>query len=295
MRVLVTGATGNVGRLVTKGLVDAGVEVRALTRDPARAHLPDGTEVVAGDLTRPRTVQPAMAGVDRMYLFPEPTTAREVVALAARAGVRRVVVLSSGAVTGGYDTTFHLPVERAVEESGLEWTHVRPGEFAANKLSLWGPSIRAERVVRDAHPDAGWFPVHEQDIADVALAALLEDGHTGKVYDVNGPELINLRDQVRAIAAAIGEEIRFEELSPAEARKVYLAQGGFAAEAADFLLGFTDYAGNPADPAEVADFDPAQFGPLPTAEVVTGRPPRTFAQWAHDHAADFRERAGKSA
>lgn len=292
--MLVTGATGNVGRLVAKGLVDAGVEVRALTRDPARAVLPDGVEVVAGDLTQPRTLQPAMADVDRMYLFPEASTAREVVALAERAGVRRVVVLSSGAVTAGYDTTIHLPVERAVEESGLEWTHVRPGEFAANKLSLWGPSIRAERVVRDANPDSGWFPVHEQDIADVVIAALLEDGHVGNVYDVNGPAVVSLRDQVRAIAAAIGEEIRFEVLSPAEARKVYLAQGGFAAEAADFLLGFTDYDGNPADPDAAADFDPALLGPLPTAEVVTGRPARTFAQWARDHAADFCDLAGTS-
>lgn len=287
MRVLVTGATGNVGRLVTKGLLDAGVEVRALTRDPARAALPGGVDVVAGNLTQPSTVEPALADVDRMYLFPEASTAREVVALAVRAGVKRVVVLSSGAVTAGFDTTVHLPVERAAEESGLEWTHVRPGEFAANKLSLWGPSIRAERVVRDANPDSGWFPVHEQDIADVALAALLEDGHVGNVYNVNGPAMISLRDQVRAIAAAIGEEIRFEVLSPAEAREVYLAQGGFAAESADFLLGFTDYAGNPVDPDAAEDVDPSQFGPLPTAEAVTGRPARTFAQWAHDHATDW--------
>ncbi|TCO59589.1 SDR family oxidoreductase [Actinocrispum wychmicini] len=292
MRVLVTGATGNVGRLVTQGLLDAGVDVRALTRDPARAVLPDGVDVMAGDLTQPSTVGPAMADVDRMYLFPEAATAREVVALATRAGVRRVVVLSSGAVTAGYDTTIHLPVERAVEESGLEWTHVRPGEFAANKLSLWGPSIRAERVVRDANPDSGWFPVHEQDIADVAIAALLQNVHVGNVYDINGPAMISLRDQVRAIAAAIGEEIRFEALSPAEARQVYLAQGGFAAAAADFLLGFTDYDGNPADPDAVADVDPAQFGPLPTAEVVTGQPARTFAQWARDHAADFSDIPG---
>lgn len=126
----------------------------------------------------------------------------------------------------------------------------------------------------------------------MAIAALLEDGHVGNVHDINGPAMISLRDQVRAIAAAIGEEIRFEVLSPAEAREVYLAHGGFAAEAADFLLGFTDYDGNPADPDAVADFDPAQLGPLPTAEVVTGRPARTFAQWARDHAADFRDIAG---
>lgn len=284
MRVLVTGATGTVGRLVTAGL--RGVQVRVMTRDPRKA--PAGVEVMRGDLTRPTELEPVLAGVDRMFLFPEPATANEVVEAAKRAGVRRIVVLSSGAVTGGFDTTFHLPVEQAVEQSGLEWTHIRPGEFAANKLALWGPSIRAERVVRDANPDGGWFPVHEQDIADVAVKALLEDGHDGKAYDINGPSLISLRDQVQAIADALGEEVRFEELTPLQAREVYRAMGGFAAQAADFLLGFTDYDGNPADPSDNADFDPSMLGPLPTAQAVTGRPARTFAQWARDRVEDFR-------
>ncbi|WP_232668370.1 NAD(P)H-binding protein [Pseudonocardia sp. TRM90224] len=282
--MLVTGATGTVGRLVTAGLRD--VRVRVLTRDPRKA--PTGVEVVKGDLTRPEDLGPVLAGVDRMFLFPEPTTAAEVVRAAKQAGVRRIVVLSSGAVTGGFDTTFHLPVEQAVEQSGLEWTHIRPGEFAANKLALWGPSIRAERVVRDTNPDGGWFPVHEQDVADVAIEALLEDGHAGKAYDINGPAMISLRDQAKAIADALGEEIRFEELTPAQARDAYRALGGFAAQAADFLLGFADYDGNPADPAENADFDPSVLGVLPTAESVTGRPARTFAQWARDRAGDFR-------
>ncbi|SMD19203.1 SDR family oxidoreductase [Kibdelosporangium aridum] len=285
MRVLVTGATGNVGRHVTAGLAKAGVEVRALSRDPARARLASA-EVVQGDLTKPETVP--VEDVDRMFLFPEPATAKEVVERAKQAGVQRIVVLSSGAVTGGFDTTFHPPVEQAVEQSGLEWTHIRPGEFMANKLFLWGASIRAERVVRDANPDAAWFPVHEQDVADVALKALLEDGHHGKAYDINGPELISLRDQAKAIGDALGEEVRFEEVTPAEAREIYLKLGGFAAEAADFLLGFTDYDGNPADPAQAADFDPSQLGPLPTAQPVTGSPPRTFAQWARDRVDDFR-------
>ncbi|GAB2601802.1 NAD(P)H-binding protein [Streptomyces capparidis] len=288
MRILVTGATGNVGREVTRLLIDAGVDVRALTRDPGSARLPGAAEVVAGDLRRPATLRDALAGVERMYLFPVAETAREVAAMAAEAGVRRVVVLSSGAVTGGHDTTVHLPVERAVEESGLEWTHVRPGEFAVNKVELWGPSIRAERVVRDPYPESGWYPVHERDVADVAVAALLEDGHTGAAHTLNGPELISLRDQARAIAAAIGEEIRFERVTPEEARELYRRQGGFAAAAADFLLGFTDYEGNPADPHAAAEFDASALGPQPTAEQVTGRPARTFAEWARDHADDFR-------
>ncbi|MFB8762356.1 SDR family oxidoreductase [Nocardiopsis alba] len=285
MRILVTGATGNVGRRVTAGLVEAGIPVRALTRNPARADLP-GAEIVRGDLTEPETVP--FDGVDRMFLFPEPSTAKDLVERAVRAGVRRIVVLSSGAVTGGFDTTFHPPVEQAVERSGVEWTHIRPGEFAANKLALWGPSIRAERVVRNPNPDGGWYPVHEWDVADAALAALLEDGHHGKAYDVNGPELISLCDQVEAIADALGEEIRFEEVTPAEAREIYRKLGGFAAEAADFLLGFTDYDGNQADPAEAADFDPSSLGPLPTVRSVTGAEPRTFAQWARDRVEDFR-------
>ena len=202
--------------------------------------------------------------------------------------MRRVVVLSSGAVTGGFDTTFHLPVERAVEDSGLEWTHVRPGEFAYNKSALWGPSIRAERVVRHPDPGAAWFPVHERDIADAAVAALLNDGHTGNAYTLNGPDLLSLREQTEAISAAIGAGIRFEKVTPHEAKRLYLRQGGFAAEAADFLLGFEDYDGNPADPYTAEAFDPSVLGPQPTIHDAIGTPARTFAEWARDHADDFR-------
>ena len=110
----------------------------------------------------------------------------------------------------------------------------------------------------------------------------------GKAYDVNGPEMITSREQVKAIADALGEEIRFEEVTPHEAREIYRKLGGFAAEAADFLLGFVDYDGSPADPADSMDFDPSVLGPLPTAQAVTGRSPRSFAQWARDRVADFR-------
>ncbi|GAB3475901.1 SDR family oxidoreductase [Nocardiopsis coralliicola] len=290
MTVLVTGATGKVGRHVVEGLVGRGVPVRALTRDPERARtlLPRGVDLVQGDLESTATLHGALAGVERMYLFPVAETARETVAMARAAGVRRITVLSSGAVTGGFDTTFHLPVEQAVEESGLEWTHIRPGEFAANKTELWGPSIRAERTVRDANPDAAWFPVHERDVADAAVAALLDDGHTGSAYTLNGPEMISLREQVEAISAAIGEKILLEKVTPHEAKRLYLLQGGFAAENADFLLGFTDYDGDPSDPEAAADFDPGYFAAQPTLEDALGVPARTFAQWARDHADDFR-------
>ncbi|MFE7135548.1 SDR family oxidoreductase [Streptomyces sp. NPDC057638] len=289
MRILVTGATGNVGRLVTQELARRGVAVRALTRTPEKAGFGGDIEVVGGDLERTGSLRGALEGVERLYLFPQPDTARDVVALAEEAGVRRIVTLSSAAVADGFDTTHHLPVERAVEASGLEWTHVRPGEFMANKLSLWGPSIRAERRVRDPFPDDAWCPVHEGDIADVAVAALLEEGHTGRAHTLHGPEMISPRSQVAAIAAALGEEVAVETVTREEAREIYVSQGGFSAAAADMLLGFTDYEGNPVaegeDPWAGAYNEEAELSSLRDA---LGRPGRTFAAWARDHVDDFR-------
>ena len=291
--ILMTGATGEIGRRVVARLVRAGAPVRAMSRRPGEAVrvLPDGVNVVPGDLAEPGSLREALRGAERLYLFPVAATAKEVVGMAVAAGVRRIVTLSSGAVEGGYDTDFHLPVEQAVEASGVEWTHVRPGEFMLNKLWLWGPSIRAEGVVRDPFPEASWCPVHEDDIADVATAALLEDGHAGRAYMLNGPEFLTHRQQVALIGDAVGEavgRVRFEQVTPERAREIYRAQGGFAAANADFLLGFESYSGGTAEPEDRAQIDLSAGGPLPTAREAIGRPARTFEKWARDHAADFR-------
>lgn len=288
MTILVTGATGQVGRHVVEQLAAAGEQVRAMTRNPAGAAVPAGVEVVRGDLLEPASVAAALDGVNRMYLFPEPRTADAVVSAAKAAGVRRIVTLSSGAVTGGFDTDFQFPVEQAVEASGCEWTHLRPGEFASNALRLWGPSIRAERVVRYILPEQPGVPIHEADVAAVAVVALIEDGHAGTAYDMTGPEKITTVDQVRAIGAALGEEIRFEEVTPERAREILERQGGWAAENAGFLLGFEDFSAT----SPMPDLSPGEWGemikPLPTIEEVTGRPARTFAEWARDNVESFR-------
>ncbi|HEX6360237.1 SDR family oxidoreductase [Actinophytocola sp.] len=283
MKVLVTGATGHIGRHVVAQLVEAGHEVRAVTRR-TDAVFPPGVEVVRGDLLKPDSIP--FDGVSRMYLFPEPRTAVDVVTRAREAGVTRIVTLSSGAVTGGFDTDFQLPVEQAVEASGCEWTHVRPGDFASNTLRLWGPMIRTSRVVRYAQPEAPSLAIHDGDVAAVAVAALLADGHAGRWYDLTGPELLTRRDQVAAIGAALGEEVRFEEVSAAEAREILRAQGGWGAENADFLLGFEEYS---AGGTSMEDVDWSEMlVPLPTVAEVLGRPARTFAQWAGDNVEAFR-------
>ncbi|MBR8741200.1 NAD(P)H-binding protein [Nocardiopsis sp. MG754419] len=288
MRILVTGATGNVGRGVVRGLVDRGVDVHALGRRPERHAFPAKVRSHHGDLDHPDTLAEALRGVDALFLFPVPRTAERVVTLARDSGVRRIVVLSSGAVTSGDDTDHHLPVERAVEASGLEWTHVRPGEFAMNKLALWGPMIRAERAVYDPAPDFGWFPVHEADIADVAVLALIEDAHVGRAHTLNGPEFLTHRRQVELIAEALGEDVRHVSVTPEQARERYRGQGGFAADNADFLLGFEDYGGGETDPGGAEAPAVPDAGAMPTAADVTGRPARDFALWARDHAAAFR-------
>lgn len=283
MKVLVTGATGHVGRHVVTQLVSAGHEVVALTRQPDAA-FPPGVTATRGDLLSPESIP--FEGVSRLYLFPEPRTAVDVVARAKAAGVERIVTLSSGAVTGGYDTDFQLPVEQAVEASGLEWTHIRPGEFASNTLRLWGPMIRESRVVRYSTPNAPSLAIHEADIAAVAVTALVADGHTGRWYDLSGPQRITRRDQVAAISAALGEEVRFEEVTVEEAREILHTQGGWAAENADFLLGFVDYSED-GPSFDGVDWD-AALVPLPTVEEVLRRPAKTYAEWAHDNAEAFR-------
>ncbi|MEV0677888.1 NAD(P)H-binding protein [Actinosynnema sp. NPDC050436] len=281
MAILVTGATGVVGRRVVERLVAAGEEVRALSRRPATG-LPPSVEVVAGDLLDPRDEW--FAGVDRLYLFPAGDGA--VAARAARCGVRRVVDLSAAAVTVGLHVN---PVEAAVEASGAEWTHVRPAGFMANVLPVWAPAIRAARVVRHPFPDEASVPVHEDDIAAVAVAALLEDGHAGRAYTLTGPELITNRQQVAAISAALGEEVRFEVVSRETAREEMRALGGFAAEHADLLLGFVNYDGGESSGGDVPDDDySALLTPWPDVEQALGRPARSYARWARDHVADFR-------
>ncbi|MEV0054128.1 NAD(P)H-binding protein [Saccharopolyspora shandongensis] len=277
MTVLVTGATGNVGRRLVDRLLAAGTQVRALTRRPETAGLPGDVEVLRGDLADADALATALAGVDGVFLFPVPEGIEAFVEQAKAAGVRRVVVLSSKAVEfadGNAIGERHRVIEEAVEAGGFEWTFLRPGAFATNTLA-WADSIRAEGVVREPFVDAQQTPIHEDDIAAVAETALLEDGHAGAVYALSGPETLTVREQVQAISAAIGREVGLEEQTLEQARAHMVAEG--VPEAiADVLLSYGARNLENAEP------------PVRTVEQVTGRPARTFAQWAVDHADDFR-------
>ncbi|MEU5087703.1 NAD(P)H-binding protein [Streptomyces sp. NPDC021356] len=278
--IVVTGATGNIGRPLTQALAEAGQHVTAVSRRPAA--VPDGVRHVAADLAEPVGLRPALAGAKALFLLlsgdlhaagADPAA---IIGEAAGSGVRRVVLLSTqGVVTRPFGPT--RKAMRALEDklrgSGLEWAILRPGGFASNAL-WWAESVRKQQVVAAPFGDVGVPIIDPADIAAVAAACLLDDRHTGAVYELTGPELITPRRQAEAIAAALGSPVRFHELTRDEA-KAAMTQS-MPAELADDTL---DILGSP---------NPAELRVSPDVQRVLDRAPRPFADWAVRNAAAFR-------
>ncbi|MDH5833300.1 SDR family oxidoreductase [Luteimonas kalidii] len=277
-RILVTGATGKVGRHLVDELLTAGVAVRALVRDPGKAGLPEGVELVRGDLAEPDTLEPALQGMDGIFLlwpfFGSAGAPRVVEAIARH--VRHVVYLSSMGVRddlGPEQNGVWGELEHLIVQSGLEWTFLRAGGFAANALE-WAAQIRGTGVLRRPYGGAVRSSIHEADIAAVAARVLTEPGHTGAKYVLTGPEQLTFADQVRIIGEAIGRPVRWEEIPADVARQQLLAEWGDP----DFVDGALAYwAGLAERPEPVTR----------TVERLTGRPARTFREWATDHAEAF--------
>ncbi len=281
--VLVTGATGRVGRLVVDELLRAGVPVRALTRRPELAALPAGVEVVAGDLTVPASLDAALHGVESAFLVwtaPLASAAAAVARFAAHHSEqpRRVVYLSAPHQTPhpffqqpNPLRDLHAGVERLLADATLDTVVLRPGMFASNALHWWAPQIRNGDVVRWPYGAAETAPVDERDIAAVAARALLDVRHAGGDYVLTGPESLSQAAQVHAIGDAIGRPLRFDERTPDEFRKTAAAWPA----AAEMLL--SAWQATLAHPAFVTS----------AIQEILESPPRTFFQWAADNAAAF--------
>jgi uncharacterized protein YbjT (DUF2867 family) len=279
MVTVVFRARGNLGRHVAAGLLAAGEQVRATSRNLGTASFPPQMQVVAADLERPETLPAALEGADKVFLYAKPEGVQGFVAAATSAGVRHVVLLSSGAVvSSGAEHSpiarLHRAVELAIEQSGLAWTFIRPGMFATNTLWWWANSIRTEGVVRAPYPDAQTAPLHEKDMAALAVAALTEPGHEQRAYTVYGPESLTLQQQVEHIGNAIDRDIIFEVISVEQAR-VELGKTMPPIGVEAILRLWTAGNGTPAPVSAIV-------------EEITGRPGLTFAQWAEDHADQFR-------
>ncbi|MFJ2774541.1 SDR family oxidoreductase [Streptomyces sp. NPDC087300] len=278
--IVVTGATGNVGRPLTQALAEAGEQVTAVSRRAAA--VPHGVRHVTADLTEPAGFAAALDGAKSLFLLlsgdlhaPEARPA-ELVRLAAASGVRRVVLLSSQGVATrplGPSRVAMRAVEDALRDSGIDWSVLRPGGFASNAFA-WAESLRTQGTVNAPFGDVGVPVVDPVDIAEVAAACLLEDRHNGGVFTLTGPEVITPRQQAVVIADALGSPVRFNELTRDEAK----------AEMTRFV------------PAELAD-DTLDIIASPNAEEmrispdvarVLGRPPHSFDDWVARNLAAFR-------
>src|SRR5262245_39365811 len=281
-RVLVTGATGQIGREVVSQLRGRGRRIRAMTRNPHSANPPADVEVVRGDLSAPDTLDACLNGIDSVFLVwvaPLAAAAPALERLAAHAG--QIVLLTSPHRTPhpffqqpNALRAVHAGVEQLIEASGLRWTFLRPGPFALNCRNWWAPQLKNGDVVRWFYADAATAPVHEGDIAAVAVRALCDEDHDGREYVLTGPASLTQREQVQIIGDAVGRPLRFEELSRESAREQLLAMR-FPPPAAEMLL--DAYAAAVGQPALVTS----------TVLEVTGAPARSFRDWVRDHASDF--------
>ncbi|HZX01681.1 SDR family oxidoreductase [Kribbella sp.] len=266
--ILVTGATGRVGRHVVDGLLAAGVSVRALVRTPERAALPSGVELIQGDITDPAAVRRAADGADAAFLL-WPSFSADGAAAVIPELPRRVVYLSSLNASPG---NVWGDVEQLLRDK--DRTYVRPSGFAVNAQG-WADEFRTGDVVRVASPEAGRSMIHERDIAAVAVLTLLGDHHIGRTYEITGPEVVTQTEQIATIARTIGKPMRVEALTDAEARQAMLDLGAdpiLAESSVKYWASLVDH------PEPVTT----------TVPDLTGHPARTFTQWAEDHATDFR-------
>ncbi|MCX5384339.1 NAD(P)H-binding protein [Streptomyces sp. NBC_00083] len=278
--ILVTGATGTVGRLVLDRL-PADQAVRALTRDPSRISTTrPRTEIVRGDYADQPSLERALTGVRGALLVTSRVGGDDdarFLAAARATGVQHIVKLSAAAVQDPGATDLVTSWQRANEDllraSGIAWTLLRPRAFMSNTLS-WASGIRSEGVVRALYGSAGNACVDPRDIADAAVRALTGSGHHGQAYTLTGPEALTAVQQTGLLARALDVDLRFEELSPDDALTAWSRRYPEALAQALLHSAERQQAG-------------AKRAVDPALPALTGRPARSYATWAADHAAAF--------
>ena len=283
--ILVTGASGSNGTELLKLLSARGVPARAMVRSKnkagAVAALP-GIEVVEGDFDDPASLERALRGIGRAFLLTNSTDRAEAqqmafVAAAKQAGVRHIVKLSQFAADEASPVRFlryHAAVERAIRESGMDHTFLRPNLFMLGLLGL-APTIKAEGRFFAAIGDARVSVVDVRDNAAAAAAALTGEGHAGKTYTLTGPEALSHGEMAAILSNALGRPVSFVDVPPAAMREA-LSHAPMPPWQADGLI--EDY-------AHYARGEAAAVAP--GVQDATGAAPRAFAAFARDFKAAF--------
>ncbi|TDC37263.1 SDR family oxidoreductase [Micromonospora sp. 15K316] len=278
MTILVTGATGMVSSEVLRALAGK-APVRALVRDKSRAPQIDGVEYVEGDLDRPATLPAAFDGVTTLWLLTPmgplaPAQSANAVWAARQAGVRHVVRLS--AIGAAHDAPtrngrLHALSDAELQNSGLGWTILRPSNFMQNLLF----TVNGDELY-GVFGEGRVGGIDVRDIAEVAAEILIApERHDGKIYTLTGPESITLHEAAEEISRAAGRPVRYVPQSPEETRDGLLRAGldEWMAEAlaeyrAAYGSGFGDFTND-------------------HVSSVTGRSPRSIAEFARDHRRHF--------
>jgi uncharacterized protein YbjT (DUF2867 family) len=270
--ILVTGATGNVGRPLVTQLVNAGAEVRAVTRHPDTAQLPAGVQVAA-------SAAAGLPGASAAFLNSRALGEElaDVVRLARRAGVTRLVALSAinadddfARQPSRFRGDRNKEVEQLAVDSGLEWVSLRPTVFATNFVGMWSPQIQGGDVVSGPYASASTAPIVESDIAAVAAQALLTDDLVGQKIPLTGPEAFTNAELVDIIGKVLDRPLRYQEVPPEFVRERFIA-GGFPAEFADAYIAYLSATAE--QPALVTH----------EVEKILGRPAESFQQWVSEH------------
>jgi len=290
--IVVTGATGNVGRPLVRALAAAGEQLTAVSRGIPGSPVPEGVRHRRADLTDAGSLRPVLDGADALFLHDGGGGAQgfsvpDILDVAKAGGVGHIVLLSSQGVGTRPESASHGVVGRAredaVRQSGLEWTILRAGGFDSNAFA-WAESVRAGRTVSAPFGDVGLPSVDPDDIAEVAAAVLRGQGHDGQgrggqghhgqVYELTGPAAVTPRQMAEAIAVALGEPVRFVEQSVEEARAWMLQ---FMPP--PVVTTTLEILGAPTA---------AEQRISPDVERILGRPAGTFAAWAERNIAAFR-------
>jgi uncharacterized protein YbjT (DUF2867 family) len=279
LMILITGATGNVGKELTRQLLEAGEQVRIFTRDPRKVPALKGqVEIIAGDLDQPQTIQAALKGVEQIFLVTASTAQDANVLQAAKAGDTRLVVKLSTfeAVDPGMikHVRWHHEREQLIRASGLAWTFLRPTMFMSTALD-WAPSIRREGVLRFPGGEGKVPAVDPADVAAVAAVALTNSGHEGQAYALTGPEALNFGQMAEILSNVLGKSIRYVDI-PEEQAGEMMRQDGLPDYVIEGLLGTFEVLRSGRLAATTGD-----------VEKVTGRPARSFEAWCRKHVDAF--------
>ncbi len=283
-KILVTGATGKVGSQVTEQLAANKAQVRATVRPTSNLDSLRrvGAESIVVDLAKAETLGPAFEGVEKIFLA-TPVVPNDVeiteglIAEAKRAGVKHVVRLSVTGVDaepGMIFTRKHREIEKIIKESGIPFTFVRPTFFMQNFLEL--PTIKSQGAFFQPTGDGKASYVDTRDIAAVATAALTEDGHEGKSYEVTGPEALSAYDVAEILSSVTGRKITFVDASEEDTR-AGLKAGGVPDWLVEALLELNRW-----------QRDGFAEAVLPGVEQATGRMPISFEQFVRDHIEAFK-------